>query len=179
MYIIVFLFTHAFIRFYLKKGYKWVIWTDLDVLFMTNGSLLDEWLKKAGPNHHIALVNECAQNDNIKARGGVRSGFMAVRNTLKGLEFLDAWTQSFKQFKNDWNPEQIALEVMTAEAPWKEFSYVADFSLIHSYPMCYDRDVVKAISIHFPAHLKNDVGRYFEKLPKLVDPLLITANEHY
>jgi hypothetical protein len=62
------------VKHYLNFGYKWVIWTDVDVLFMRKDiSLIDIWLSKARPHHHIALVGECDQFTlNLTHSGPVR-----------------------------------------------------------------------------------------------------------
>ncbi|KAJ3312767.1 hypothetical protein HDV04_002731 [Boothiomyces sp. JEL0838] len=149
------------VEYYLKKGFEWVIWTDIDVLFLKERSLVDHWLSFASPNQHMAFVTEC--NDHEGELGTVRSGFFAVRNTKEGLSFLKAWKDTFAGFKGHFNPEQEALEGMVLKQPWKSWAMIAPHNKIHTYPYClnYDTD---PISVHFSGGTKWNMREHADKL---------------
>ncbi|KAI8914575.1 hypothetical protein EDD86DRAFT_88725 [Gorgonomyces haynaldii] len=130
---------------YLKSGYKWVIWTDVDVVFMHDQSIIEKWLDKAEQKgYDVALVGECIKQSPAK-HGTVRSGFFAIRSSEKGLQFLNHWKEEAAGTSYD----QFPLEGMMQQSPWKEMAYVANPDGIHTYPQCYERYDGKAISVHF------------------------------
>ena len=122
---------------YMNAGYEWVIWTDVDVLFMDfNKSILTEWIAKVDEDKHVALVSECGKT--LTERTSPRSGFMAVKNSKEGLSFLKHWKDSNKEFAKNFNPDQESLEAMMQEDLWKKMSQIFDHSLIHTYPGCFE-----------------------------------------
>ncbi|KAI8895690.1 hypothetical protein BC833DRAFT_659912 [Globomyces pollinis-pini] len=152
------------IEHYLNAGFEWVIWTDIDVLFINfNQSLVDLWLKNASDQHSLAFVLECAKDSPVRF-GPVRSGFFAVRNSPDGYTFLKAWRDMFSQYRFKPNPEQTALEDMVQVPQWKNMSFISPPDGIHTYPDCYEEYDKNPISIHFPGTMKNRVDRYWDKL---------------
>ncbi|KAJ3274789.1 hypothetical protein HDV01_001992 [Terramyces sp. JEL0728] len=151
-------------KHYLDAGYEWVIWTDIDVMFLSKDSLLDKWLSKANATHHMAFVTECIGTE--RSYGTVRSGFFAIRNTNQGRGFLDAWKDTFAEFKDEWNPEQQALEELVQKEPWKSAAYIAPQDGIHTYLKCLHYDS-NPISVHFPGYDKGSMKSYHEKVKNL------------
>ncbi|KAJ3312887.1 hypothetical protein HDV04_002544 [Boothiomyces sp. JEL0838] len=134
----------AVIEKYLVAGFEWVIWTDIDVIFLTEESLVTKWLDPAQANgKHVALLSECIDSSPANF-GAVRSGFLAFRSTPEGLKFLHDW----KTFSDHHLLEQSALEEMVTLEPWKSLIYIAPPDGLHTYPKCthYDKS---PISIHF------------------------------
>ncbi|KAJ3274788.1 hypothetical protein HDV01_001991 [Terramyces sp. JEL0728] len=148
------------VEHYLKKGFEWVIWTDIDVLFFSKKSLLDHWLSFASPRQHMAFVTEC--NDHKGEIGTIRSGFFAVRNTKEGLSFLKAWKDTFVGYKGYHNPEQSALEGMVLTEPWKSYAMIAPHNKIHTYPYCLSYDI-DPISVHFSGGTKWSMREHADK----------------
>lgn len=165
------------VQHYLKAGYEWVVWTDVDVLFMDTGqSLVDGWLGAASINHHIALVLECNMQNSWKY-GGVRSGFFAIRNSIKGASFLEAWKNMYSNFRNNFNPEQEALEKLAGQSQWKKFIFISPPTRLHTYPWCYKNQIgvlkrIKTLSIHFPGHSKNEMKEFSKKSDLYNDTLM-------
>ncbi|KAI8895745.1 hypothetical protein BC833DRAFT_567224 [Globomyces pollinis-pini] len=156
------------IQHYFKAGYEWVIWTDIDVLFMNSTrSLVDEWIKKAKPEHSLAWVLECSGE--VNKYGSVRSGFFAIRNSPDGIAFLDAWKDSHKDFGSNWNPEQEALEKLVEEPRWKNMSYFAPPDGVHTYPECYESYDKTAISIHLVSSAKVRVEHFKNQTDMLLN----------
>ncbi|KAI8903778.1 hypothetical protein EDD86DRAFT_214223 [Gorgonomyces haynaldii] len=130
---------------YLRAGYKWVIWTDVDVVFMTNESLIDVWIDKAERGgYDVALLGECIKESPEK-HGTVRSGFFAIKSSEKGLQFLDHWRNESANTDFD----QFPLEDMALQSPWKDMAYIGNPDGIHTYPQCFERYDNKALSVHF------------------------------
>ncbi|KAJ2998491.1 hypothetical protein HDV02_004499 [Globomyces sp. JEL0801] len=150
------------IKHYLKVGFEWVIWTDIDVLFMNfEKSLVDEWLKKASDDQSLAMVLECT---GIAERyHTVRSGFFAVRNTPDGFKFLEAWKNTYDSYRLKPNPEQTALEDMMKDHTWRNMTYVTPPDGIHTYSDCYEAYDKEVISLHFPGPQKDRVEYYRKK----------------
>lgn len=145
---------------YMNLGFKWVIWTDIDVLFMDfSRSIFEEWIKPAKGSTHLLFVNECISKRNIS--GPIRSGFFAVRNSHHGRLFLDSWKQTFSRYKKRQNPEQAALEDMIKAEKWSNVSEIASHLNIHTYPKCYNGT---SISLHFPGAMKKYVNDYSKKV---------------
>ena len=156
----------AVIHHYFKFGYDWIIWTDVDVLFWNkNNSIIDIWVQKAqDENKHVALVKECSFSSNNSNFGAVRSGFLAVRNTVQGQWFLNQWIGTFEQFKTRFNPDQEALEDLVQQQVVAEILYIANPDGIHTYGHCresYDRNVT---SVHYPGPTKANIINDAEKL---------------
>ncbi|KAJ3324976.1 Alkylated DNA repair protein alkB 8 [Boothiomyces sp. JEL0866] len=151
------------VKHYLDAGYEWVVWTDIDVLFLSKESLLDKWLGKANSTQHMAFVTECTREEG--KFGAVRSGFFAIRNSKIGRGFLDAWKDTFAEFKGNWNPEQEALEGLVQKEPWKSAAYVTPQDGIHTYLGCLHYDP-NPISVHFPGFDKGSMKEYHEKHSK-------------
>lgn len=151
------------VLYYLDMGYEWVIWTDIDVLFMNiTRSIVKEWIQPAN-NYHVALVSEC-NDDSPKAFSAVRSGFIAFKNTPQAKKFLKHWRDSHNKFKGNWNPDQEALEHIVLESPWKDMVYITNPDGIHTYPKCYEKYDNEALSVHFPGFDKGLILEYFNKL---------------
>ncbi|KAJ3259551.1 hypothetical protein HK103_002104 [Boothiomyces macroporosus] len=148
------------VKHYLDAGYEWVVWTDIDVLFLSKESMLDRWLSRANSTQHMAFVTECTREEG--KFGTVRSGFFAIRNSKIGRGFLDAWKDTFAEFKGNWNPEQEALEGLVKKEPWQSAAYVVPQDGIHTYLGCLHYDP-NPISVHFPGFDKGAMKEYHEK----------------
>ncbi|KAJ3319506.1 hypothetical protein HDV06_006239 [Boothiomyces sp. JEL0866] len=137
----------AVIEKYMVAGYEWVIWTDIDVIFLTKESLVTKWLDPAqADGKHVALLSECI-DDSPANFGAVRSGFLAFRSTPQGFKFLQDW----KTFSDHHQLEQSALEEMVTLEPWKSLIYIAPPDGLHTYPKCTHYDQTP-ISIHFAGY---------------------------
>lgn len=124
------------ISHYLDAGFEWIVWTDIDILFVNfKESFIGKWLDKAGPEHHVALVSECIA-ESPALFSTVRSGFLAFRNTPKSRAFLAYWKNSHELFQNNANPDQEGLEFMVTQYPWKSMVYIAPPDGIHTYSDC-------------------------------------------
>lgn len=147
-------------EYYMNKGYKWILWTDIDVLFMDmKRSIFEEWVLAANDDQHMLFVDECGT-----PAGPVRSGFFAVRNSPQGRSFLQAWRETFDSFKSNPNPEQEALEGMIKNPQWANISSISSHSKFHTYPHCYDGDSSDAISVHFPGPTKTLVSKFSNRI---------------
>ncbi len=70
-----------------------------------------------------------------------------------------------------WNPEQTALEDMVKVSPWKDMIYVHDFTRIHSYPRCFERDGKVALNLHFAGAGKEQLVDQYSKDVQLHDDI--------
>ena len=153
------------LEYYLNKGYKWVLWTDIDVLFMNfSMSIFEEWIRPVKKSTHLLFVNECIPFK--ESLGPIRSGFFAVRNSHQGRSFLQAWRETFDDYKSIRDPEQHALEDMIKEEKWFNISEISSHSLIHTYPQCYNGST---ISVHFPGRDKRLVESFSHKVNASVE----------
>jgi len=96
---------------YLDQGYKYVLYTDIDVLFLKDEVPLSSFLV---PGKDIIGVNECVRRN--ETSDAIRSGFLLLRNSNKTMNFLKLWKESFPYFQQMANPELSALEVPGAPA---------------------------------------------------------------
>ena len=156
----------AVINHYFKFGYKWIIWTDVDVLFWNKQrSILDLWIQKAQDrDKHVALVTECSLNGNQTDFGPVRSGFLAFRNSEIGKSLLASWVNTFALFKDEFNPEQEALEQLIKLDSWKNVSYIAPPDGIHTYGECQSTYDFNVTSVHYPDTRKSNIIADAKKL---------------
>jgi hypothetical protein len=145
---------------YLNLGYRWVIWTDIDVLFMDfSRSIFNEWIKPANASTHLLFVDECKAGKSDT--GPVRSGFFAVRNSHEGKVFLESWKHTFNSYKHRKNPEQSALEGMMKNQRWSSIAHVSSHLDMHTYPKCYNGST---LSLHFPGNYKRYVDQYVNRV---------------
>ena len=152
---------------YFKFGYKWIIWTDVDVLFFKKEqSLIKLWVEKAEVSgKHVALVKECNFRDKNRTDfGEVRSGFLAVKNSPIGQQFLKSWIDSFDRFKKNYNPDQDALEALVKEPEWKDLVHSAAPDGIHTYSSCQKSYDFNATSVHYPGPTKANIIKDAQKI---------------
>lgn len=143
------------IKSYMDKGFQWILWTDIDVLFTRkNRSIFEKWIKPQNESIHLLFVDECV--DNIKV-GPIRSGFFAVRNSLEGRSFLKSWSDMYDEYKDVHDPEQHALENMILEEKWANMSTISSHTQIHTYPHCLNGS---ALSVHFPGTTKYRINEF-------------------
>ena len=138
---------------YLDQGFKYVLYTDIDVLFLKHEVPLSSFLV---PGKDIIGVNECVRRN--ETSNAIRSGFMLLRNSNKTLNFLKLWRESFPYFQQMENPEQSALEFLVRLPQFASMVHLHSWQTFHSYDTCDGYQ--SAFSMHFPgAHKLSRLGR--------------------
>jgi len=138
------------VEHYLSLGYRYVLYTDIDVLFLQMDTPLSSFIV---PGKEVVSVNECVnRNENGPT---IRSGFMLFHNSPATLEFLSTWRSSFEHYREIENPEQSALEVLSQVDEYSDLVHLHPWQHFHAYDTCHNFQ--SAFSMHFPGGHK--VGR--------------------
>lgn len=128
------------IRHYFSLGYDWIVWTDLDVLFMNHDIRLQTFIDNVPASAHFIGVLQ------TKFRK-IASGFFIIRNSKQSLELLDFWDSLHDEYKNYDTPEQLALEFISTHSKWKELFFFHPSRLFHCFTEFYELNV--SLSVHF------------------------------
>lgn len=132
---------------YLKLGYEWVMWIDVDVLFMNFDLRLETFLEDVGETSHFVGVLECGRFEDESFRTNVRAGFFFVRNSPQGYEFLRHWRSLKQVFASNPLFDQAALSDMASKSEWRRMMLIHPTWVFHTYSECYQDD---SFSVHFP-----------------------------
>lgn len=161
------------LRHYLNTGfYDWILFTDIDVLFMNFSIPLSKFTGATEDHHHFIGTLECGHKNPKSSL--IRSGFFMIRNSAIGLEFLDFWENMHDRFKFRPNPEQEALEAMHRMIIWKERIKIFPEAEFHTYPHCYKQG---DFSVHFPGPSKGMLPKWFaSRAPKLLNKEKLSLN---
>ncbi len=128
---------------YLGLGYEYVLYTDVDVLFLQMETPLSTFIV---PGKDVISIDECSRRNSTNPL--IRSGFMLLRNSPNTLEFLRVWKASYAHYRDIENPEQSALEVLSAMPRWAPLFHLHSWRIFHAYDTCHGYQ--SAFSVHFP-----------------------------
>lgn len=153
------------VEHYLRMGYDWVVWTDLDVLLMNFDIRLETFLEDANEDSHFVGVLECGRFTDASFHASVRAGFFMIRNSPLGFSFLSYWKSLKKQFLNDPLLDQAALSEIVREDAWRKMLLVHPSWIFHTYCECYQND---SFSVHFPnTERKWFLPQWYTHAPKI------------
>jgi hypothetical protein len=143
----------ALMEHYLSLGYKYVLYTDIDVLFLQMDVPLSKFIV---PGKHIISVDECTNRNDTRSL--IRSGFMILHNSPATFTFLKHWRESHRYFEHVENPEQSALELLASLPQFAPIVHLHGWRSFHAYDLCDGYH--SAFSLHFPGpHKVARVGR--------------------
>lgn len=149
------------IRHYLETDhYEWILFTDVDVLFVNESIPLSLFTDMAGSGHHVIGTLECGHEKNM-SESKIRSGFFMVRNSDEGKRFLNEWEGMYDDYKEKFNPEQEALETLHGSGEWKEKILILNERDFHTYSSCY-KSGDRPFSVHFPGAEKKKMKEWVE-----------------
>ena len=149
-------------RYYFKY-YEWVMYTDIDAIFMDISKPLPI------PDKGSMLVStECLKNMNWKHM----SGTMMLKNSSWSIAFLNKWDSLYENYKNVINHDQIAFQKLVTKS--------SDEIQISQSFMTYDMCSKNGHVMHFPGpnkpnRLLKAISRYKIKF----DSKLILFNDTY
>ena len=151
--------------------YEWILWTDIDVMFLKMGRPLSYFVDQIPPSYHIGAVLECGRTNKEYLTRAIRSGFFFLRNSKESLSFLKKWRSLQANYVESETPEQDALEHLFADPEWQRLFYVFPTKALHCYSECATE---KAFSVHFPnTPRKHTVKDWADKLFPDLKPIFI------
>lgn len=136
------------IRKYFDLGYEWVLYTDIDVLFIDHARKIQNFMV----NRDIITASECSRKRNQPDNEAPRSGFILLRNSPTTLDFLKTWEESYRFYHKVGNPEQNSFEDMRKDDSWAQHIHLHDSGAFHSYDTC--EYALNSFSIHIPGKWK-------------------------
>ena len=133
-------------------SFKWILWTDVDVLFLRTDLSLETFIMEIPSDAHMAIVLECHATREAYLRNSVRSGFFLVRVSQESVDFFQKWLAMASEhpYNESLIPEQLALQSLFSEISSQNspFFHIFPATRFHCYAECAIFN--ESFSIHFP-----------------------------